>query len=117
MTDYGTDVSTVPDLDATFGLISGPRVVAENVARRVEEVLQGALNADLSTQELAVVRAAVAREAREDERVLDASAVVVLNAQTKTLTVTVSIEPIEGEAFDFVLAVSDVTTEILLGDL
>ena len=33
-TDYGIDVSTFPDLDPTFGLISGPRVVAENVARR-----------------------------------------------------------------------------------
>lgn len=116
MTDYGSDVSTVPDLDATFALVTGARVVAENVARRCEEVLQGALNADLSPQDLNVVAVSVAREAREDERVLDASASVQLNATRKVLTVKVSLALIEGEVFDFVLKASDVTTEILFGE-
>lgn len=113
-TDYGTDVSTYPDLDATFAILSGPRVVAENVARRLEALLRGALNADFTAIAKSAVTAAIQAEAAEDERVLDATAVV--SHLDETLTASVSLTLIEGETFSLVLSVSAVTVEALFGD-
>lgn len=114
MTDYGSDVSTYPDLDATFGLITGPRVVAECVARFQEQVLRGALNADLGPRELRVVQAAVRNAATDDERVQDAQVSVVL-LSGGVLRCSTKLVLVEGETFDFVLAISDVTVETVFG--
>lgn len=114
MTDYGTDVSTYPDLDATFGPITGPRVVAECVARRQEQVLRGALNADLSPRDLRVVQAAVRNAATDDERVEGASITVELLAGG-VLRCATKLALVEGETFDFVLQISDVTVETIFG--
>lgn len=114
MTDYGTDVSTYPDLDATFGLITGPRVVAECVARFQEQVLRGVLNADLDPRELRVVQAAVRNSATNDERVQDAQVSVVLLSDN-SLRCSTKLVLVEGETFDFTLTISDVTVETVFG--
>lgn len=113
-TDYGTDISTYPDLDATFGLITGPRVVAECVARLQEQVLQSALNADLGPRELRVVQATVRNAATDDERVQDADVSVVLLSDG-SLKCSTKLVLVEGETFDFTLQISDVTVETVFG--
>lgn len=113
-TDYGTDISTYPDLDATFGLISGPRVVAECVARRVEVLLHGALNADLNARELRVVQASVHSLATQDERVQDAEVTASLLAGG-LFQVKIKLSLVEDETFDLTLRISDVTVETIFG--
>lgn len=113
MTDYGTDVSTYPDLDATFGLITGPRVVAECVARKLEVILHGALNADATPTSIRAIQVAIQSAATEDERVLDASAAVAHLGEA--LTASVSLALIQGETFDLTLRISDVTVETVFG--
>lgn len=115
MSDYGTDVSTYPDLDATFGAISGPRTVAESVARSLETLLQTALNADLSPVDVAVISAACRREALRDERVIDANVTVTVLTASESIRVTAALDLIEGESFSLVLNVSAVTADLLLG--
>ena len=112
-TDYGTDVSTYPDLDATFGILSGPRVVAENVARRLEEILRFTLNAEVTPLTIRVLEAQARQVALEDERVSNATSTATY--ANKTLSVSVRLLMIEGETFDFVLNVDQVTTELLFG--
>lgn len=114
MTDYGSDVSTYPDLDATFGDITGPVVVAECVARLQEQVLRGALNADLDPRELRVVQAAVRNVATDDERVQDAtvSATLLTGGVLECVTRLVLVD---GEVFAFTLRISDVTAETIFG--
>lgn len=118
-TDYGTDVSTFTgfgcDLDPTFATISGPRVVVEQVARGLVDVLQGALNATMDAQAIRVVTAAVENTATQDERVLDATAIVTFNFNTKTLSVSVKLDLVEGEVFSLVLNVSAVSVDVIIG--
>jgi hypothetical protein len=35
-TDFGTDISCYPDLDGSFGLVSGFTLIAQDLARRLE---------------------------------------------------------------------------------
>ena len=114
MSDYGIDVSTFPDLDATFALISGPRVVAENVARRWEVLLQGAINARMDAQGIRVLQAALRKEALDDERVLDADVRAAL--ASPVLTVSASLALLTGETFSLVLNASAVSVEVLIGN-
>lgn len=120
-TDYGTDVTTFAgvgcDLDPTFGLVSGPRVVAEHVARGLVGVLRSALNGEVDASTLRIVTAAVERVATEDERVLAASVVVTRAFTTSTLTASVQLDLIEDETFTLVLAVSAVGVEMILEGL
>lgn len=90
MPDFGADISTYPDLDVTFTPITGRRVVAEAVARRLitpnggglfyDQTFgfdtRGLLNAPITTADLAVIAARVEQEALKDERVLGCSATV-----------------------------------------
>lgn len=117
-TDYGTDVSTFAgfgcDLDPTFALITGPRVVAEQVARGLVDLLQGALNASMDDTAVRVIRAAVENLAVEDERVSSASAEVAFTFATKTLTCALRLGLIEGETFSLVLNISAVSVDMII---
>lgn len=85
-TDFGTDLATLADgdLDPAFGLSSGVRLVAADVARRLQtEALfyadEGAYGFDLREQAAsrstrATIAAQVEEEALRDDRVLDARA-------------------------------------------
>lgn len=118
-TDYGVDVSTFAgvgcDLDPTFGLISGPRVVLEQVARSLVGLVQGALNAAIDETALRVIQSTVNAKASEDERVLQATSTVSFNFNTQTLTVSVRLDLITDETFSLVMNVSAVTVDIILG--
>jgi len=127
--DYGTDISTYRDgdLDRSFTLISGTRVLAEAIARRLETPrgaligdpnygtdIRGWLNKDFVDSEAALFRlkTAIEDEASKDERVIGAEATVLYDPAEKRLRITIAIEGAAGP-FDLVLAVSQVRLELL----
>lgn len=122
MTDYGSDFQAVEDLDSRLTLVTGPAVVAQAVARRLQ-VPRGGLwyapdyGTDLRAYLLAPVRsrfalvAAIEAEATKDERVQSAKATVAFDGDRAEVTVT--LELVDGRTFDLVLDVSRVTVELL----
>ncbi len=126
MSDYGQDVSTFPDLDVTGRTISGARCVAECTLRRLttEEGtldydrdfgrdIRDLLNADVTPKEIRREEIRVANEIEKDERVLRADVTMTLDEQKQTLTIRVGGELVDAESFDFVLAITAVSAEIL----
>lgn len=115
MAEFGFDISTFPDLDPRFRLISGPRVVVEAIARRlttprgsllsdsdygwdVRQLLLAEGDAKSDARALADIQA----QAQADERVL--SARVTLDRVGESLSITVRFTTQEGP-FAFVLSV------------
>lgn len=128
--DFGTDLSTfvggtgAPDLDPTFAMISGRRVVQEAVARRFITPrggllddpnygldLRALLNTSYSQRDLFILRERISAECRKDERV-DGARVTITPKANGNLTITISMTTASGP-FDLVLAVSQVTVELL----
>ncbi len=124
-TDYGQDFTLVTDLETTLGVTTGPRIVAEAIARRLQtpngrligdpnygyDVTQF-VNQDMSPADIDDIERSVALEAEKDERVASAEASAVLDAEG-VLEITLNATLITDETFTLVLAVSDVTVEIL----
>lgn len=112
--DYGSDVSTytrsdgIADLDPTFAIIDGPQVVGESIARLLmtrRGILASAPDRGLDLEELQSRRlsqaglrelhAAIEREVRSDDRVLDAG-VEVLQTGPGTLQIRVLAQTAAG---------------------
>ncbi len=122
--DLGTDLSCVSDLDATGAVVSGRRLLAEACARRLSTP-RGALiddpnygydltdfvNADLGIGDLDAIQSGISSECLKDERVLACAALVTLDVDG-VMTVTVQLTDGDGP-FTLVLAVSDVTVDLL----
>jgi hypothetical protein len=127
MTDYGTDISTFPTLDTSFSLMTGRRVVAEAIARRLSTPrgklfwdrsagtdLRGWLNDDLDpVRSPMAIGIAVEAECLKDERVAGAQVAVSFDVRTRTLRVRIALELIDGDSFSMVLGVDQVTVELL----
>lgn len=124
-TDFGTDFASYPDI--TVLPITGPRVVAEAMYRRLSQRrgsnpfhpddgldLREWLNESFSEQGLADLKTAIEREAEKDERIAAVSVGLDFNTQTSELTVTVGITTADGP-FKFVLLVSQLDVKILQG--
>lgn len=126
--DYGTDVSTYPDLDPLFQIISGKQVLAEALLRRYQTPRGGLwydpdygldirlwLNESFDTDSASLDRlaASIEAEAMKDERVGAASVAVELNLATSYLTITARVQPRDAVAFELVLGVSRLTVELL----
>lgn len=128
--DFGTDLSTfvrgagAPDLDPTFTVISGRRVVQEAVARRFITPrggllddpnygldLRALLNTKYSQRDLFILREKISAECRKDERV-DGARVTVAPKANGDLTITISLTTSAGP-FELALSVSQVTVELL----
>lgn len=129
MADYGDDVSTYPDgLDPTFTIISGPRVLAEHIARMFETaegtyeddpdfalLVADQINAPQTAGLLARFIGKMVSKIEQDERVLSASVEALFTPPTRRLTFRVSIDPVDGLPFRFVLAIDAVTVAVLDG--
>lgn len=126
MVDFGADVSTFPETDMTGRMIDGRRATAECLLRRYTTPhgsleydedfgcdLRVLLNDDLDDGDLRRVEAAASAEALKDERILSASVTLTLNRQTMTLSIRIVGVLSDRSSFDFVLAVNNVTAEIL----
>jgi phage baseplate assembly protein W len=121
----GIDVSTFVDgdLDPTFALISGPRVVAEAIARRLQTPRGGLVrnpdygtdlrqwvNASLTSARRAALQNAIAGEAGADPRV-DTVEVEFVESEGE-LRVSISGTCAAGP-FDLVLDVASLTVDLL----
>lgn len=121
----GIDVSTYVDgdLDPTFALITGPRVVAEAIARRLQTPrgglprdpsygtdLRAWVNASLSPARLAALRAAIAGEASADPRVEDVDVEFIQSGSSLRISITGTCA---AGPFDLVLDAADLTVEQL----
>lgn len=120
MTDFGSDISTFPDLDASFALRTGPHVVGEAIARRLITPRGGLfydpqygfdtrmlLNDAIPASRLATIASQVEAEALKDERVLACTASATFNAQAGTLAIKCLLTLASGP-FSFVLTVGQV---------
>lgn len=121
--DFGSDVSTFsgdpPDVDPTFSPLTGVRVMLEAIGRRLTTPLgtlpedseygydvTQLINADLGVADIFRHQALIAAQCAADERVLSATATIVVNPDF-SLTITVSISLASG-TFPLVLDVSSV---------
>lgn len=122
-TDFGTDVSTFPDLD--FIPISGQAAVGEAVARRLMTPrgslpflpnygtdIRNRLNDTITPEQLASLRSSIEAEAEKDERVERAEATVTYLDASHTLLIALKLTTGTGP-FDLVLRVSQLSVELL----
>ena len=127
--DYGSDVSTFAgpllDLDPTFTVITGPRVVAERVARRLTTPRGGLfydanygmdirdfLNAGVTNQ-LSAIQELCNQEALKEETVQASNCTVTYVAATSTMTIAYRLQLASGP-FQFTLSVSQLTASVFL---
>ena len=123
-TDFGSDISTFPDLDPTFTLITGNRVVAEAIARRwttsagtyLPDPSYGwnatqLLNVELSPVAQSSAINALVSEALRDERVI-ACTVGISSDGSGNVLLTGSITTASGP-FALVLQIGAVTNALL----
>lgn len=131
MADFGTDVSTyqinedgAPDLDPTFQVIEGERVLGEQILR-AWELPPGALSWDrkiggglydliskrMTTNVVLEKQGQLTTQAEMDERVFGAEVEVTVTGDNE-VSIAGDITSTEG-TFRLVAAVSDVTVELL----
>ncbi len=129
MADYGYDISTYPrGLDPTFTLISGPRVLIEQIARMFETaegtndddpeyamLLAETINAPQDRASLRRLVGKMTAKIQLDERVERATVSAEFVQATRRLRIAVELFPVEGKAFRFVLGIDQVTVQILEG--
>lgn len=127
MTDFGSDISCVTDIAADGRTVTGNRVVAEAVARRLLTprgrligdpnygfYLTQFVNADMSPRDIANMNAGIVSECLKDERV-EASKVATVLDSLGVMTVTIDLTLSTGP-FTLALSVTDVTVTILRVD-
>ena len=134
----GTDVDTfllndegVTDLDPNFGLLNGPKAIAQSVARlwlsdpgslitneAAGRNIRNLLSAEFDDrpESLAHVRALLAAEARREERVEDIAVDLTFDTANESLKVSATIQPADPSItpFSFVLTISKVTSATIL---
>ena len=114
----GSDISTFPDLDVTFALMTDRRVLAEATARRwltpngslwkhpdYGEDVRAYLNAPMTTQKLQDLKTRLEAQAEQDERVQACTVFVSFDDDTKTINIQSALDDGNGE-FQFTALVS-----------
>lgn len=123
MTDYGTDLSCVSDMDPNGLEVSGRLMLGQAIARRLytprgrllEDAnygfdLRAFIDADVAPVDLAQIKSGIETECTKDERILSATAT--LQFITGVLIVTIALQDGLGP-FPLVLSVNNVTATIL----
>lgn len=126
MTNYGSDISTYPDLDEACAPLTGRRVVAEAILRRLSTPrgglafypddgidLRGYLSDGVDGDSIFALKAEIEAECEKDERVVAAEATLAYSPSTESLTAEVVLELFDGEVFALTLAVTSLTVELL----
>lgn len=125
--DFGTDVSSFPFPDTSFATISGFRVLAEALARRLLTPkgflsfhpdygtdLRLYVNEAMTDEVLYRAKAEARAELLQDERVDSCTATVVFDRTRESLYFTFQVTTAAGP-FSFVLALSAVSVDLYLG--
>lgn len=124
--EIGTDLSCTWDLDPRCAVVTGRRLLAEAVFRRlitprgmlIDDPEYGTditnmINDDMTPTEIEALRAAIVHECGKDERVESATvAIAAPPSGTGRYTITITLEDADGP-FDLTLSVNDVTVEML----
>lgn len=126
MTDYGSDISTFPDLDGTFTPISGTRVVCEAIARRLSTPrgsllgspnygvdLRAWLNEAMDAESVAALQRLARAELAKDERLAGVVVAASFDFESSTLTLQISADLVTGESFSLVMTVGKLTISML----
>lgn len=126
--DFGTDVSTYKgnDLDGTFTLIGGGRLLLEYVLRRLEadpgdleEVpdwgvgIYNQINGPMGPEDMRRLALRISSQLADDDRIQGADCVPSFNHQTRTLTLRIRVRPHNGRPLTLVLAIQDVNLTVL----
>lgn len=129
--DFGVDLTTwlslTPDMDPTFTLISGARVVGESVARRWVTPVAGLfydesygfdtrllLNSRIDASMFPGISMQLEKEALKDERVQTCSVRLAFNAQTRVLSIHGSVTPFGDKTFALVLSFDQLSSNFSL---
>jgi hypothetical protein len=117
MPDFGSDVSTYPDLDDTFAPLSSIAVIAQAIARSLEDAQYGVdlrqwLNESLESADVFPLQQTIESQCLRDERVQDVS-VVVTQPTLYELRIAIDIEPSQQGPFRLTLKVTALTVELL----
>jgi hypothetical protein len=114
MPDYGEDLGGIEDLDAELSFVSGLRCLAENLCCRLGNIPGTAEDEPTNGYDLTLVvgdvvdagevEQKIVEQMKADERVASATAKVVQNGST--LTVTIGVVASGGEAFEMVISVT-----------
>lgn len=114
MTDYGTDISTFP-FDMSFTIISGPRVIAEHVARwwldRRGGDLMSYLNAPIKDSTLSIIKGKLEASALLEEGVVSCS--VSVDSDGRSIVSRGVITLADGVKLSLVLTIPEVTLETI----
>jgi hypothetical protein len=128
VSDFGLDVSTYPDLDLSFTPISGQRVLAEAVMRRLETDrgtlvydldygigIRSWLSRSVTSSQLEELRSQIELECMADERVAAADVKMTWQREANALTISIALTPADGVTppFRLVLQVTAVTLDLL----
>ena len=125
MTDFGSDVSTFPDLDLSFAPLTGPRVVAEAIARRLSTPtgslpfepgygidVRGWVNETQRPGSPNRLARVVENQSLQEERVTDATAQIVFDAASSSLSLQITLVTADGP-FALVLQVTALSVNLL----
>lgn len=107
--DFGSDISTFPDLDELLEPQSGRRVLLESIARRMTTPrgalwwapsygsdLGAVLDEAIDPARLRAAATALQQQLTQDERILRATVEATYTAATRSLRIVVSITDAEG---------------------
>lgn len=116
-TDYGIDVSCLPDLDDTFAPLAGIAVIAQAIARSLEDAQYGVdlrqwLNESLEAANVFHLQQTIEAQCLKDERVQSATAVV-SQLSLYQLQIAINVEPMQSGPFRLVVNVTALTVELL----
>lgn len=135
-TDYGTDLSTymdpssgVPDLDPTFAIISGPRVVIERVARKLMTPtgsmlkagwgfdMRSVLQSSLTPAQIGQLRGIVSDQINQEPEVESCSVSIAYTIQGKRIDITGQVTLLTGVTFPLVYVVTPETVQPIFDDI
>jgi len=122
-TDFGRSLSCVSDLQPDFAVVTGRRLLAEAIVRRITtprgrliddpnygiDVREWLLDS-VTPSDLQRLPAVVDAEIQQDERIVGSTTTAIYNAGVLTLSIT--LDPGESP-FTLTLAVSELTVELL----
>jgi hypothetical protein len=130
MADYGRDTYCTDQIKSGR-LVSGNMLLAQALYRRLITPrgtlrggeaeanygfdLLGLLGTTATSADIASLPSQIRNELMKDERVDDVEATVVAAESNAVVTyeITITVEPVEGDEFEFVLSVDDVTVSFL----